>query len=451
MRILLLFSLIVLLGTPAFASEKVLDIQEVKSSSGVTAWLVEDHTLPLISFEFVFNGSGAINDGEAKQGLSRLLSNTMDEGAGDLPSDKFQKTLSDNSITLYFSSGRDGFGGNLKTLTRNKDKAFELLKLALTKPRFDEEPLERMLEANLSRIKSNMTTPNWISARVFNDLAFEGEPYALNSGGTLSTLPKITADDLRQHVKNYLTQDRLTIGVAGDITKEELTKVLDDVFGDLPKTSTEPTFERFSLKNTGNQYLFKKDTPQTLITVALPSFQIDDPDYYALRVMNQILGASGFGSRLMEQAREKEGLTYGIYSGFVHQDYIDAITVSTSTKNESVPRMLEIIQQETQKMAEKEVSKEKLKKIKSYMVGSLPLSLTSTGSLSSILLSLQIDNRSIDYLDQYSDRINAVTAKDVQRVAQRLFKDKSPLVVMVGSPDIEEENLIVIESLSNVE
>ena len=207
-------------------NEQVLDIKEITTENGITAWLVEDHSLPIISMKFSFKGAGAIRDGEDKQGLVQLLSNTMDEGAGDLPSQEFQKTLNDHSITLRFNAGRDNFGGQLKTLSRYQDKAFNLLKQAINTPHFDEEPVERMRQANISRIKQSIGDPEWINARIFNDVAFAGHPYALNSGGTLTTLKNITAQDLKNHHQTWLTKDNLHIGVTGDITAQQLLSLI---------------------------------------------------------------------------------------------------------------------------------------------------------------------------------------------------------------------------------
>lgn len=348
MRILALFLVTLLsFNVSACAKEstddKILDIQEISTKSGITAWLVEDHSLPIISLKFSFRGAGSIQNSEDKQGLARLLSNTMDEGAGDLTSQEFQKQLSDYSITLNFTSNRDNFGGQVKTLSRNKDKAFSLLKLALNEPRLDAEPLERMTQANLSRIKRSIGQPDWINARIFNDVAFDGHPYALNSGGTLTTLTTITADDLRTYKNNWLTQDRLVIAATGNITKKELIKIIDNVFSALPKSGLENKIQQGSLQNKGKTYLFEKDIPQTIITAALPSIDKNHTDYDNLQLLNYIYGGGGFGSRLMEEAREKRGLTYGIYSQIAAQDYLSTLNISTSTQNKSVGEMLDII------------------------------------------------------------------------------------------------------------
>jgi zinc protease len=427
----------------------ILEIQRVTTKQGIEIWLVEDNSHPIIAMNFTFKGAGAINETDETQGTAHLLSNTMDEGAGDLTSQEFQKALSDHSITLRFSSGRDNFGGRLKTLSRNQDKAFELLKLAINEPRFDEEPLQRMKQSNIARIQSNKADPDWIRARLVNDIIYQGHPYARNSGGTLSTIEKISSDDLRKYHKEFLTKDRLVISVVGDIDPETLAKKIDTVFGDLSENKTQETREDFNLQNTGKTFIYKKDIPQSLITMVLPSIKKTDPDHYALKVMNMIYGGGGFGSRLMEEVREKRGLTYGIYSGPSYQNYTNSFRISSSTKNKSAAELIKIVRDEMLKMTE-EIDEKEITKAKSYITGSLPLSMSSTDKIARIVQNLRLDNRETDYLDQFADNINAITAEDIKRVAKRILKPENMAVIIVGEPD-NIEDFEILDDLPNVE
>lgn len=450
MKKILNLLLLVVISLPAHAADKFLDIQEVKSKGGLTAWLVAGKTLPVITLQFTFVDSGSALEDEARQGLVQLLSNTMDEGAGDLTSNAFQKALLDNSISLSFSGGRDGFGGAVKTLSRHKDEAFNLLQLAMSAPRFDAEPVERMKEANLSRIRSSMTDPGWMVARLINARAFEGHPYALNSGGTLSTLAKLTPDDLRNYYKTYLTKDRLVVAAAGDITADELAVLLDKIFGALPEKAPASTIADFRIKNTGTVSLYKHAIPQTLTEILIPAFGRKDKDYYALQVMNYVFGGAGFGSRLMEEVREKRGLTYGVYSSLRNFRHLDAISISLSTKNDTAAQAIDVIKAEMHKLENEPISERELNDARAYLIGSMPLALSSTDNIANILLSMQEDELPIDYLDHYAEKINAVTPKDIQRVAVRLLNAQAMTIVMVGDPQ-NIDNPILIETLPNVQ
>ncbi len=430
----LCLSLVVLIAAPAQAA--ILDIKDVKSPGGLSAWLVEDHTVPVISLRFVFKGSGSTLDTAEKQGLARMLSNTMDEGAGDLNSQQFQEALNDHSISLSFSATRDNFGGNVKTLTKHKDEAFRLLALALTKPRFDQEAIERMRLANMSRIKSDMTDPEWIAARLMNATIFEGHPYAMNSGGTLSSLPRITAEDLRAKVKRDLTQDRLLISVAGDITADELAQLLDKTFGQIEKTSaheTIPTDVKFPDK--AQTVLFPRDIPQTVVQISMPGISWIDPDYYAAEVMNFVFGGAGFGSRLMDVIREKRGLTYGIYSGLSHSDYANTLAIGASTRNETTKELIDLTAQQMDQMRQNPITAKELKDAVTYLTGSVPLDLTSTDKISAYMIAFQSEGLPKDYLDMRERELKTVTIADVMRVSAHLLSPAQMTTILVGNPD----------------
>lgn len=449
--LIIMGAILIFFGLSARASgEKFLPIVEMKTPGDITVWTVEDKSLPIVAVKFLFVDSGSANDPDEQQGLARLLSNTMDEGAGDLDSENFQKALADNSITLKFDAGRDGFGGTLKSLTRNQDKAFELLTLALNAPRFDEEPVARMRDGNLTRIKSALSEPDWMAARLINDKGFAGHPYAKNSGGTLSSLPRIKPADLRNFKEKYLTQDRLLISAAGDIDPATLGPAIDKAFGKLPKTAPASTIKDSTVTNGGKIYLYEQPIPQTMIQIMLPAFGRKDKDYYALQMMNYIYGGAGFGSRLMENAREKKGLTYGIYSGVQDYRHTDTLSISTSTKNESAAEMLSIIRAEMTRMQNEKVTDKELSDAKSFIVGSMPLALDSTEDIAGMVLNLREEELPIDYLDHFADYMRAVTVDDIQRVAKRVLQPESMTTVLVGKP-AEIQNAEVVKELPNVQ
>lgn len=443
-----LFFLAFILPVSGGARAELLKLREVKSPGGITAWLAEDHSVPVIAVEYAFRGAGAAQDPPGKQGLARMASNTMDEGAGDLDAQAFQKELRDRVISLSFGADRDHFNGSLKTLTKNRERAFELLNLALTRPRFDAEAVERMRAANESRIRSSLSDPEWMAARLQNDRIFSGHPYAMNSGGTLSTLPAITGKDLRGFHEKLIGRNNLVVAVAGDITAEELASRLDQIFGGLPEARV-PEIADIQPQNQGKTFLHEQDAPQTIIEIAQPGIGRTAPEYHTAQVMNFILGSSGFGSRLTEEIREKRGLTYGIYSGLQTMDHADLLSVSTSTANANAGKMLELIRAEFARMQKTAVTAQELADAKSYLIGSLPLTLTSTDRIAGLALSLQLDNLPRDYLDIREREIRAVTAEDVQKLAGRLLAPGLFATVLVGRPEgLTPETLKTLETVS---
>jgi zinc protease len=432
----LLFAVILfLMSLPAqghAAGKRFLDIQEVKSGGGITAWLVEDHDQHLISVDFAFRGAGADLDPADKQGLARMVSNTLNEGAGDLDSQAFQKALADNSIALAFSADRDDLTGEIKTLTRHRDLAFNLLKLAVTAPRFDQEAVDRMRAANIARIRSSMSDPDWMAARLVNAVAFAGHPYAMNTGGTPTSLNKITAADLKNWAAAHLDRAHLLVTVTGDISAADLKVLLDKTFGGLPEKAVYPGIADYTVQNGGQTVLYEQDIPQSEIQIIQPGIGRDDPDYHTLQVLNLIFGGNGFGSRLMTEVREKRGLTYGIFSGPVLLRHLKALSIDTATKSGNEAEVLALVRQEMNRIRDNDVSAKELSEAKSYIIGSMPLELTSTNNISALMLTLRLDELPSTYLDAIKDRINAVTVADVRRVAKRILTPDKLTVILVG-------------------
>jgi zinc protease len=255
---------------------------------------------------------------------------------------------------------------------------------------------------------------------------------------------------LREFARRELTKDRLHVAVAGDITAEELAPLLDSVFGALPEKAPVSPVNDLVIQNNGAAALYPRDIPQTIINIMQPGIDRADPDYYAAMVMNYILGGGGFGSRLMEELREKRGLTYGVYTRFLHLDHTDALMLSTSTENENAGQAMEIIRGEWQAMRDKPVTESELIMAKNYLIGSMPLMLTSTDRIAGLMLSLQLDGLPIDYLDGRADKIDSVTAQDIAEIAQKLLVPDGLTVVFVGSPQGVTPTRTV-ESLPNVE
>lgn len=447
--VIVLIGFVILFGMRAQAADKFLPIQQIKTASGIDVWVIEDHSLPIIVMKFAFVESGSVLDPYERQGLARMLSNTMDEGAGTLDSQAFQKELADHSISLTFSSSRDAFSGELEMLKRHEDKAFHLIDLTLNSPRFDAEPVARMRDANLSRIKSSLSEPDWMAARLIADRAFEGHSYARNSGGTLSSLGRITPDDLRKAKHALLTKDRLLVVVAGDVDPKTIGAKIDGVFAKLPATASVVKAADTKIANAGKIYLFAQDIPQTFLEIMLPAFGQEDKDFYALEVLNYIYGGAGFGSRLMDEVREKKGLTYGIYSDVQPYRHANAFHIATSTKNESASEVIDIVKAQMLRLQTEKVGDKELADAKSYLTGSLPLSLTSTDDIAGIVLGMRTNDFPTDYLDTYAANINKVTADDLMRVAKRVLKPEVAVIVLVGKPQ-NVENVELIKELPNV-
>ncbi|MAN79440.1 MAG: peptidase M16 [Rhodospirillaceae bacterium] len=415
------------------APAKATQIERVVSPGGIEAWLVEDHLNPIISLHLAFRGGSAL-DPEGKEGLANMVSTLLDEGAGDLDSKAFQQTLEDNSITLRFSAARDSLGARVQTLTENRDLAFDLLRQAMTKPRFDAEPVSRLRAQLLANLRHESEDADAIAGKTLMKTLYPDHPYGRPTGGTPESVAAITADDLRTFVKERLARDTLAIGVVGDITAEELAPLLDKTFGALPAKAAPWQVPEVAPKASGRIIVIEKPLKQSNILFADRGLMRKDPDFYAAYVMNHILGGGGFTSRLYTEVREKRGLAYSVYTYLHPMDRSAIYAGGAGTANARVSETLKVVRDEWAKLAKDGVTEAELTAAKQYLTGSFPLRFTATERIASILVGMQTEDLGIDYLDKRNSYIEAVSLDDIRRVARKLLRPEDLTVVVVGEP-----------------
>lgn len=422
----LAIALLAILAAPVRATE----IQRVVSPGGIEAWLVEEHAIPLISMEFGFTG-GSTQDPAGKEGVVNLLSTLLDEGAGDLDSQAFQTRLEDLSIEMSFGAGNDNFTGSLKTLATNRDAAFDMLRLALTEPRFDADPIERMRRQAISGLRNDERDPDTIAGRTWFKTAFPDHPYARPTKGTEESLQAVTRDDIAAMHRKLFARDTLKIAVVGAIDAETLAPLLDATFGGLPEKA-ELTKVPEATPRDGQREAVSMDVPQTVIRFGLPGLKRHDPDFIPAYLMNHILGGGSFSSRLYEEVREKRGLAYSVWTYLAPYDHAGVLMGGTATRSDNADTALEVISTELKRMAEEGPTAEELAKAKSYLIGSYALRFDTSDKIAGQLVGIQLENLGIDYINKRNDLIEAVTLEDVKRVAAKLLAARSPTIVTVG-------------------
>ncbi len=432
---LLLLALTFLAG--AASSAMAVEVQRVISPGGIEAWLVEEHAVPILSVRYVFRGGSKL-DPRGKEGLATLVSGLLNEGAGDLNARAFQHAVDDNAVRMSFDAGLDGFGGSLQTLTERRDAAFSLLALALTRPRFDRDAVERVRQQLLRSLERATTNADSIARKTWFRAVFAEHPYGRPRSGTPAGVQAVERADLAAFVRRHFTRDRLVIGVAGDIDAATLGPLLDATFGALPETApdlaagdTEPVTE---LAARGKLIIERQPQPQSVVFWGQRGPGRDDPDYYAIFVMNRILGGAGFTSRLYDEVREKRGLAYSVQTWLALFENFGLFMGSVATQNDRVAETLDVIRAEFERMRDEGVSEEELQDAKTWITGSFPLNLDSNNEVASILVSMQLSDLGIDYLDHRDALIGAVTREDVLRVARELIDPDSFTVVVVGEP-----------------
>jgi zinc protease len=426
------FLLLVLLLAPVTA--RAIDIQSVTSPGGVTAWLIEDHSNPLISMSFGFKG-GAAGDPAGKEGLATFVSGLLDEGAGEIPSADFQRQLAEHGIEFGFDASLDSFTGRLRFLTEDEGLSFDLLGLALTKPRFDDEPVARMRGQFLSMAAQADRDPNAIAGRALNSVLFGAHPYARRTDGTPQSLKAISVADLKGFVQANFTRDRLYVAVVGDVTPEQLKPLLDRAFAGLPAKGDPIATPEAAVDAKGGLALIERDLPQAILLFGAPGIKRDDPDFFPAYLVNYTLGGGGFSSRLMNEVREKRGLAYGIDTDLVSLDHAGAIMGSAQSVNAKAAQVIELTRAEWAKMQADGPTQAELDAAKTYLLGSYAQNFVTTASAARTLLGIQMEHLGIDYVTARQAKISAVTLDQAKAAAKRLFDPAKMVVIAVGKPD----------------
>ncbi len=412
---------------------RAIEIAPVTSPAGITAWLVEDQSIPIVTIEASFRG-GSVLDPEGKAGATNLMAALLEEGAGEMGATEFAEAREALAARFSFSGGLDSVSVSAEMLAENRDAATGLLREALVAPRFDPEAVERVRDQVLSGLRSDETDPDAIASRAFFAQAFEGHPYARPVEGTLESVAALDAADLRAAWRAALVRDRLFVAVVGAISPEELAPLLDRLFGDLPAEG--PLLPEIATPHLpGTTTVIDLDIPQSVVVFGQSGIARDDPDFIPAFVLDHILGGGGFGSRLTEEIREKRGLTYGIGSYLAPYDFGWLYMGGFSSANARVAEALDILGREWARMAESGVTEAELEAAKKFLTGAYPLRFDGNGRIAEQLLGLQTAGLGLDYVNERNALVEAVSVEDISRVAERLMRPEELTTVVVGRPE----------------
>jgi zinc protease len=408
-------------------------IERVVSPGGIEAWLVHEPAIPLIAIDFAFTG-GTVQDPAGKAGTAQLVASLLDDGVGDFESKIFHDRLERKAIELRFSADRETLRGSMRTLTEDRDEAFEDLRLSLNAARFDASDVELNRAQILSNLRRATTSPNDIANRRWWETAFAGHPYSRPINGTVESVPTITVDDLKSYTHRVLARDNLKVAIVGDIDADTAKAMLDRVFGSLPAKAQLAPIAAISPQGLGRRIVVNLDVPQAVVEFGGAGIARKDPDFMAAYVVNHILGGGSFSSRLYQEVREKRGLAYSVSDSLLWLDHTALFIGATATRDDRTGETLDLIQKEIHRLAEDGPTADELAKAKSYLDSSFALNLDTSSKVASLLVQLQLDDLGIDYISRRQQMIAAVTLDDAKRVAKRLL-DGGLLVTVVGKPE----------------
>lgn len=408
-------------------------IKEVTSPGGIKAWLVEEHAVPLVALRFAFDG-GSVQDPTGKEGVANFLAGMLDEGAGDLVSQDFQRRMESIAMRMSFDDARDYFYGSFETLTQHRDEAFALLGLALTKPRFDDDAVDRVRGQLLASLVYAARDPNRVASEQWSALAFAGHPYGRPANGTQQSLEAIKSADLRAYWSKNFARSNLKVVAVGDIDEATLGKALDTVFGALPAQPQLVAVPDVAPKAAEPVKVIDMAVPQSVARFGLPAIARKDKDFIPAYVLNTIVGGGVMSSRLWEEVREKRGLAYSVSSAIQPLKHASIFAGGVATKNEEIAQSLDIIRAELKRIATDGPTETELVNAKSYLTGSFALGFDSNAKIANQLLWIWQEDLGMSYIDTRNAQIDAVALTDLKRVAKRLFDNQELIVTVVGKP-----------------
>lgn len=421
------------LALAATIAQAEIDIKQVISPGGINAWVVEEPSIPFVALEIRFRGSTSL-DLPGKRGATNLMTALLEEGSGEMSAQEFQTELENLAASFSFRAFDDTLSISARFLTENKEEAVALLRQALVEPRFDQDALDRVRAQVISRIASDAKDPNSIAGAVFDAAAFGDHPYGSAIDGTVESVTALTQQDMFDAHRNALTRDRLFVSVVGDTTAETVGGLLDDLLGDLPAEGSQlPDDVAFGLA--GGVTVVDYDTPQAVALFGHNGLKRDDEDFFAAFILNHVLGAGGFESRLMTEVREKRGLTYGIRTFLVPKVHAEMMLGSVASSNDTIAEAIEVTRAEWARMAEEGLTAEELAVAKTYLTGEYPLRFDGNAEIAKIMVGMQMIDLPPEYVVNRNDFIEAVTLDDVNRVAAELLQPDDLHFVVVGKPE----------------
>ena len=424
------FSILILLIKPLYAE---LNIQELTSQNGTKFWLAQEKSIPFVSLEIRFRGGTSMDDNKTRGAVS-FMTAMLEEGAGELDAQAFSKARDSIAASFNFDVSRDNLSVSARFLSDTREEAIQLLKQALTTPRFDKEAMERVRKQIISIIASNQKNQNKIAQSKLYELTFPDHIYSSSGLGSTEKITLLNGNDLRQAHKVAITRDRISVSIVGDISEIQAIEMLDELLENLPNSSKSlPKRVRANLDL--GTVLVDYPSPQSVAFFTFKGISRTDQDFFAAFVMNHILGGGGFNSRLMKKIREERGLTYSVNTSLAQYDHAELYLGMFQSSNDKISEAIGILKKEIALLANNGVNQEELEEAKKFLIGAYPLRFDGNVRIANILAGMQFMGLDKEYIKLRNVMVSAVTSEDVARVAKRLLSSKEFTLVVVGKPE----------------
>lgn len=434
MRSFFMIFILVLIGfsLTANTSQAMQPVQRTVLPNKLVLLSGEEHSIPLITIQVLIE-AGSRMDPAGEEGLANLTANGLVLGTSKHSISEINDELDFMGASLHASCGMDFMTLTLRVLKKDLDKGLDLLMEVLTQPSFPDKELKKEAENTIAGIQSDEDKPMSVAEKTFRKTLFMSSPYAHPVEGTKESVSAITRDLVMKHYQAYYHPNNAILSVAGDITGDEIQNKL------VPRLSKWPVVEVLKKEFTpvfakGQETVkISRNITQANIIIGHAGVSRGNPDFYALSVMNYILGGGGFASRLLEEIRNKRGLAYSVASFFEPDKYPGSFQVVLQTKNTSAKEAVSLALQQMERMQKEQVSDKELDSAKKYLIGSFPMRLDTQAKLVNFLTQVEYYGLGIDYPEKYPALIGSVTKEDILRVAGTYLHPKEYTLVIVSN------------------
>jgi len=416
---------------PAAAAEPVLGTREKLPNDLV--WLFSRQTgLPLVTLELIIK-AGTLQEPKGKEGLANLTASLLLSGTKSRTATQIAQELDFRGAHLQAEGGEDFASVRLTVLKKDLAPGLELFQDVLLHPSFARPEVQRQVAQYQAALESELDEPRVVASRTFAKDLYGDFPYGHPVRGTPQGLRAITPKDLAEFHRTYYRPNNAILSVVGDLTQGEARQWVTRTFGSwaaapIPPLKLPPLPELRRPK----VVVLDKDITQANIILGSLGLKRENPDFYALQVMNYILGGGGFSSHLMDEIREKRGLVYNVGSSFSPSLEPGPFTVSLETKNASAAEAIQEVIEQIKLMTSQPVKPQELEDAKSYFIGSFARKMDSLGKRAWLLGYVEFYGLGLDYPWKYPDLIGHLTPADIQKVAEKYLHPDNYLLVVVG-------------------
>jgi zinc protease len=407
-------------------------VEQQQLDNGMRLYLLPDHELPLVELSLTIGGGSSLDDPE-KTGFSDLFAVLLESGgAGERTPRQLEDELERMAAELAVS--RDAYTTTIGMSLRSGDleRGLAILADLLRRPRFDPQRFDLSRRQLREGIRRQNDIPSAIAGRTLAEATYGDHPFGRHA--TLETVARIERSDLIETRRAYFQPDNIRLAVSGDVDKEELVALLNQLFGDWQSAGV-PNLVPPPLPEPGRPALWvaRKDLPQTTILMGHRGIEKNNPDLFALKIADYILGGGGFNSRMMREVRSNRGLAYSVYSYFqVGRILPEMFIAGSETKASSTIEVVELMRDLMRQLRDEPISEEELALAKESLINSFVFAFDSSQSVVSRRVRLDYYQYPPDYLETYREKLAAVTIEDVQRAAQRYLQPERLQVVLVG-------------------